>query len=313
MFPPAGKVFLGIQTQQGPYDFTDTDAFATATGHTPAVLQFSQGWAHHGFDRKLFDAIADRHMLPLLSWEPWDYQAGGRAADNGQQPAYRLSRIINGEFDEYITSWAEGIKDLGYPVALRFGHEMNGNWYPWAEQVNGNRPGDYAKAYRRIHDLFRVAAATNVTWVWSPNVTYPGAQPLPGLYPGDSYVDWIGLSGYYGTPGVERYKSFADIFGGTLTQLRTFTSRPVVITETGATDAAGLRTEWVRQMFQQLPDYPQIIGVLWFEANRVVDWRIAATPRAARAFGDQASQPRYRVTWSPTSVTRHDTVGTGSR
>src|SRR5262245_8972137 len=44
-FPPAGKVFLGVQTNLGPYDFGAVDAFAEATGHRPSVLQFSQGWA----------------------------------------------------------------------------------------------------------------------------------------------------------------------------------------------------------------------------------------------------------------------------
>jgi len=131
VFPPSGKVFLGLGTDPGPYDFAPVDAFVAATRHQPAALQFSQGWAHHQFDRALFDRIADRSMLPILSWEPWDYTASGPSQTHGEQPAYRLSRIANGEFDEYVRSWAQGIKDLGYPVAVRFGHEMNGFWYTW--------------------------------------------------------------------------------------------------------------------------------------------------------------------------------------
>ena len=58
-------------------------------------------------------------MLPILAWEPWDHSATGQARSRGAQPAYRLSRIVDGAFDDYIRSWADGIKDLGYPVGIR--------------------------------------------------------------------------------------------------------------------------------------------------------------------------------------------------
>src|SRR5262249_37398206 len=162
-------------------------------------------------------------MLPIVAWEPWDYTHGVN------QPAYRLSAIYGGHYDTYIRSWATGIAALRIPIVMRFAHEMNGSWYPWCEQSNGNRPGDYIRAARHVHEIFTAAGARNVTWMWSPNVTYPGARPLSSLYPGDSYVDWIGLSGYYGTGGVTAYRSFNSIFAGTLTELGTFSLKPVVI------------------------------------------------------------------------------------
>ena len=302
VFPPPGKTFLGVQTGQGPYDMTDLDAFGRATGYQPSVLQFTQSWANESFNREAFDLIVARHMLPLLSWEPWDYKATGRARSNGEQPAYRLARITAGAYDGYISSWARGIKDLGYPVAVRFAHEMNGFWYPWCEQSNGNHRGDYVRAYRHVHQVFAAAGATNVIWVWSPNVTYPSADPLRRLYPGDRYVDWVGLSGYYGTAGVQTYRSFNSIFTSTFAELRTFTRKPIVITETGATDASGQRARWVRQMFAQLPKHTDVIGVIWFEADKELDWRLSSTPAAARAFGAAAAQARYQVSWTTNTI-----------
>lgn len=301
-FPPAGKVFIGVQTNLGPYDFSAVDAFAGAVGYRPAVLQFSQGWATDAFDRSRFDEIAARGMLPVLAWEPWDYR---RANDDGVQPDYRLAAITGGTYDSYISSWAAGIAELGYPVVIRFAHEMNGLWYPWAEQTNGNRRGDFALAWRHVHDLFTAAGADNVTWMWSPNVTWAGAQPLSDFYPGDSYVDWIGLSGYYGTAGRERYISFDDIFAASLAEIAKLTSKPVVISETGATDATGERATWVREMFRQLPAHPQIIGLIWFEATKEIDWRLAATPAAAAAFAQGAADPRYDAPWSMAGQPRH--------
>jgi hypothetical protein len=301
-FPPAGKVFLGVQTNLGPYDFAAVDAFAGATGHHPSVLQFSQGWAEDQFDAGRLTSIADRGMLPIVSWEPWDYKV--RAS--GDQTAYRLSEIIGGRYDDYIRSWADGIAALPFPVAIRFAHEMNGFWYPWCEQSNGNHPGDYVKAWRHVHDIFTKAGAKNVTWLWSPNVTYNGAAPLKRLYPGDSYVDWIGLSGYYGTANRTSYISFNQIFAATLKELKTFTRKPIVISETAATDAAGQRVRWITQMFSQLPQHADIIGLVWFESDKEIDWRIAGSPTAAAAFGKGAANARYDTPWTTNAIPETD-------
>jgi hypothetical protein len=300
-FPPAGKVFLGVQTTLGPYDFTAVNAFAAATSHRPSVLQFTQGWAEDKFDAGRLDAIAAKGMMPIISWEPWDYKL---ANDNGFQPAYRLSAIASGTYDGYIGSWAAGIAALPYAVVIRFAHEMNGFWYPWCEQSNGNRTGDYVKAWRHVHDVFTAAGAHNVYWMWSPNVTYPGAAPLSRFYPGDDYVDWVGLSGYYGTAGREKYISFDEIFNGTLNELATFTHKPIVIAETGATNATGQRVRWIREMFDELPRHPQVIGLIWFEATKEIDWRIATVPAAASAYGAGAVNPRYNAPWTVAGVPR---------
>ncbi|MFC4948927.1 glycoside hydrolase family 26 protein [Pseudonocardia sp. GCM10023141] len=299
-FPPAGRTFLGVQTRAGVDDFTDERTFAAATGVRPSVYQFSLGWAVDDFDPRTFAKAAARGMLPLMSWEPWDFRDESRLdRERSNQPDYRLARIIDGSFDAYITSWAQGIATLRYPVAVRLGHEMNGYWYPWSEQSNGNRPGEYVQMWRHVHDIFTAAGASNVIWVWSPNVTYDTATPLPGLYPGDSYVDWIGLSGYFGVDGQLAYRSFNVIFGPTLAEVAKLSSRPVVITEVGATDATGRRAEWITGMFRSIPRYPQIIGLIWYEAVREVDWRIGGSPTSAGAFREGAADPRYDAPWSP--------------
>ncbi len=298
-FPAPGKVFLGINTNAGGYDFAALDAFVQATGTQPSAMQFTQGWGHNQFDRGLFDRIAARHMLPIVSWEPWNYDTRGESQD---QPDYRLANIIDGRFDDYIRSWAKGMAALPYPVVIRFAHEMNGFWYPWCEQSNGNAKGDYVKAWRHVHDVVNEAKPRNISWLWSPNVSYTNSTPLKALYPGDEYVDWIGLSGYYGTAGTKNYRSFDHIFTGTFNELATFTNKPIVITETGATDAIGRREQWVREMFSELPHHPNVIGVIWFEAVKEIDWRLASTPDAAQAFGENASQARYQTPWNTYSI-----------
>ena len=299
-FPPAGRKFIGVMTNGGAYDFTDLGTFSRAVGYHPSVYEFGQGWAVNQFSDSAIDAVARQGMLPLISWEPWDYRQETPGADQqSNQPAYSLSTIIDGRYDRYIRSWAEGVKGLGYPIALRFAHEMNGNWYPWGVFANGNEPRQYVQAWRHVHDIFAAVGATNVVWVWSPNIIWNTFTDLASLYPGNSYVDWIGLSGYYGTPGKLSYESFNEVFGPTIADLRTFTSKPLVITETGATNVSGEMAPWITQMFEELPEHTDIIGVIWFEAVNVIDWKVTDDPAATRAFAAGVASPAYQVQWKP--------------
>ena len=150
-----------------------------------------QGWGvkdgSQNFEFTWMNNVRNHGSIPFISWEPWDYTQGIH------QPAYSLQNIIDGNFDSYITRWAQASKAWRHPYFLRFAHEMNANWYPWSELTNGNEPGQYIQAYRHVHDIFAAQGVKNVTWVWSPNVEYPGSLPLAGLYPGSAYVDWIGF------------------------------------------------------------------------------------------------------------------------
>ncbi|MFE9692479.1 glycoside hydrolase family 26 protein [Micromonospora sp. NPDC005806] len=321
LFPPAGKTFIGVMTDKGPYDFTAVDKFTTAAKRQPQVMLFGSGWATGKFDRAIFDRISERGMLPMLGWEPWDYRLdeaarkkriAARKIDRirSNQPAYRLAHITRGDFDSYLRSWAVGIRSLGYPVAIRFAHEMNGDWYPWCELVNGNRPGDYVRAWRHVHDVFRKAGATNVIWVWSANVRWSHSTPkLSTYYPGDAYVDWLGVSGYYGTGVYTSYRSFDAIFKKTITEIRTFSRKPMVITETGASDATRRKAEWVRETFRILPGYKDIIGLIWFEVNKELDWRIVSSAATSKAFAQAVAAPRYDFRWSPDMVPRTEVGG----
>ncbi|MGW7819854.1 glycoside hydrolase family 26 protein [Streptomyces puniciscabiei] len=305
VFPARGDSFVGIMTAAGVHDLTEAARFTHRTGHRPQVYEFSQDWAHDRFDADLIDNVARRGMMPLLAWEPWDHREAGAAAQlRGDQPAYRLARIIDGTYDPYLRSWAKGIASLRYPVGIRLAHEMNGYWYPWCEQSNGNHPGEYVRAWRHVHDIFVRAGASNAIWVWSPNVGYRNATPFDRLYPGDAYVDWVGLSGYYGTVGKESYQSFDQLFSDSEKRLRRLTAKPLVITEVGATDADGRKAEWIADMFRSLPRHPDIIGVIWYEAVKVIDWRITTSAGSVSAFTSGISAPRYRTPWAPDTEPR---------
>src|SRR5689334_16493950 len=128
---------FGLSTPNTPFSKSEINAVATAAGSHPTLLLFFVKWTE---DYKP-DAVSlayDQKALPMLSWEPWAGVKSGPC-----QAAYTLPKIINGSFDAYITKFAKAMADQKLPVALRFAHEMNGNWYPWSEQCPGNHSGDY--------------------------------------------------------------------------------------------------------------------------------------------------------------------------
>ncbi len=106
-----------------------------------------------------------------------------------------LARIGRGDYDDEIRRLAKFCRDVAKPVYLRIGYEFDGAWNRGYE----NR-ADYITAWRRIVDGLRAAGAINVASVWQAS-----AAPVDDLidgrredirewYPGDDYVDWMGLS-----------------------------------------------------------------------------------------------------------------------
>lgn len=199
------------------------------------------------------------------------------------QPKYALKKIANGDHDSYITRIATTVRDARYPVAIRFAHEMNGHWYPWSERRSGNKRGDYVRAWRHVHDVFTQVGATNVIWIWSPNILRPVPNvSLKALYPGDDYVDLVGMVGY-----AVRERTAEAVFGKTLDALAKITDKRVVITETGA-QPGPLKTRWIKDFFRWIPMQRNLAAFVWFEFSDTQggnqDWRFSADPDHAEAF-----------------------------
>lgn len=187
---PQGRYF-GVSTRQAPWSRAETDAVARKAGSAPNLLEYFVKWTED-FRPAAVRASYAQGAVPLLTWEPW---AGSGAGT--RQPRYALARIAEGGYDAYVTRFAKAVRAQGRPVVIRFAHEMNGTWFPWSEQRNGNHRGDYVKAWRHVHDLFERVGADNVVWLWSPNVVRDApAVSLRELYPGDAYVDLVGMTGY---------------------------------------------------------------------------------------------------------------------
>ena len=274
---PAGQHF-GVSYPEAPFNKRD---FATITGNAgavPTLLEYFIKWTED-FRPVAATACYNQGALPVVAWEPW---AG--VDEGADQPKYALAKIAGGAHDAYIKRFATGVKAYKWPIVLRFAHEMNGAWFPWSERNSGNRPGEYVRAWQHVYKVFQQVGATNVIWVWSPNIIRPAPSvSLKGLYPGDAYVDWVGMVGY-----AVREKTAGAVFDPTLTKLRAFTKRPVLITETGAQPGPN-QVMWTTDLFRWLKTQPDVLGFIWFEYNKAgqtQDWRFSRSPKTKAAFRD---------------------------
>lgn len=180
-----------------------------------------------------------------------------------------LREITLGSWDSTLKSFAIQAKQINAEIYLRFGYEMNGDWFAW-----GGKPKDFIAAWKHAYKIFKDEQANNVLWVFSPGVLWDGAtinNDLLNYYPGDSFVDIIGLDGYnYGDIVKDGYqlhwKSFHDVFGTSLMAMDKI-NKPIWITEIGcATDKR--RPDWLKEVFNFMDNNPCINAMLWFNAYK---------------------------------------------
>jgi glycosyl hydrolase family 26 len=202
-----------------------------------------------------------------------------------------LHFIAIGQYDKQLITLADQIKRVGGPVALSFAHEMNGWWYPWSVRVFGdqqipdpqqvaNRPMFFRAAWRHVWKVFQAQGVKNVTWVWtiSRDGQRYGWPDLHSWWPGAKYVDWIGMNGYYRKPT----DNFDYLYKDQLAILRTFTKKPVLITETGVGPGPARHTQ-IENLFAGIRR-ENFLGFIWFDVNANEHWNVDGNPGATRAF-----------------------------
>jgi hypothetical protein len=262
------------------------------------VLSY-QGWEvadrRQDFPATQLDILRRHGSIPVLAWYPMDGTIG-----TVNQTKFTLARIIDGTWDTYIRQYATEVKAWGHPFFLRFASEMNGNWTPWSERVNGNQKGQYVRAWRHVHDIFTQVGATNATWTWCPNVEDTTTTPLAVDYPGVGYVDWACMDGYNFSVDLKggSWLSFAQIFQATYQHLLTMipSTMPVMIGEMGSVEQGGSKSVWITDALSvQIPTkYPRIKAVIWFnDTNPGIDVRFDTTPQSLAALRTTLASGAY--------------------
>lgn len=170
----------------------------------------------------------------------------------GVDPTYSMQAILDGNFDTQLNAWAIEAKNIDFPLLVEFGTEVNGNWFPWNGQHNGGSittnygdisladgPERFKDAYRYIIDIFNANNVTNITWFFHvdahnfPNETWNNFE---NYYPGDEYIDWIGISVYGPQQPNDDLENFSDILDEAYPKIISMTSKPIAVLEFAITE-----------------------------------------------------------------------------
>jgi hypothetical protein len=280
-------------THDAPWDYSIWDIFQEHTANKPvSTVDFGQPppWAAEGeFKPGTMDLAFGRQAIP--------FETMGSEADFPSGEDVRLEDIVNDKPAVLVKlrEWAQAAREYKKPFFFRWEWEMNGNWYQFGREAAENST-QFVLAWRRFHDIAEEAGATNITWVWCPNVSYPGSTPLSSLYPGDAYVDWTCIDGY--NEGEGAWRSFGEVFNTTYSEiLKLAPTKPIMIGETASDESAvNSKAGWITNaLTSELPErFPEVRSFNWFNWNRDGHkWVIESSPAAQSAFATSISSPYY--------------------
>jgi len=212
---------------------------------------------------------------------------------NFKQP--NLYSIVEGHFDSFFTAWAKEIQQVNGTVLLRILHEFNGDWYPWCTINNDRNPQLVVNAYRHIRNIFKNNQVDNVKFIWCPNsmsVPQESWNYIMDAYPGDEYVDYVGLDIYNGAgKGQEVWRSFRkEGMENYFILTEKILGKPLLVCEvasrersSGEGDLRQGKAEWIKQMSEALKsDMSKVKLLAWF--NEKETFRVNSTSEARNAF-----------------------------
>ena len=220
------------------------------------------------FNSRKARQIVRMHELPLIQLNPRQISMGKLAA---------------GAYDKSIRTYARQVKAFGCHVVLSLGHEMNGWWYHWG--LPDTSPRAFKAGWRHFFNIFAAEHVTNVIRSWDPShahVHYGGGKTAwraSMWYPGNRYVDWIGIDGYL-LPG----QSFNEVLGFQLRNIRQVAPhKPIYLAETGVADSA-VQGRQIASLFKGIWRW-HLAGFVWFDHNsRRAQWTLGGKPRKQAAF-----------------------------
>ncbi|KAH6579957.1 hypothetical protein BASA61_009945 [Batrachochytrium salamandrivorans] len=330
--PPPGIFWLGFSLN---WNSEVPSAFNSKLGLKPAIFN------------SFVKINATDFENDIITWNAQQAGQVGAMLELTLMPTVPVETIPTTLLWDYAVLMRRINSAYGVPVLLRFGHEMNG---PWMEGF-GMRPREYIQAFTTLASYVRTN--TNMTaMLWSPNVgnSYPfgavaGQAPTPAVgtpnflaldtnkdgvlnnlddpygpyYPGDQWVDWVGVSVYnyrydanhqvstvvlddLSVPG-ETSLTGADPIHNFYQRFVIDTKKPFILSETGSAYQTGGGQEPTHPL-------PRLIAAVWFEEAKAEvdgslngaltwrDFRVSSNTTVRNAFVSDLNALGNQLDWA---------------
>jgi mannan endo-1,4-beta-mannosidase len=278
--------YYGGTWGDAPWDANTWNRFELNAGKKVSVVHWGMAppWEHSfAYYEPTFELVRDAGDLNAVD------------ISTGSVP---LRRIARGRYDVALRRWVRQAAAWGYPFFFLLDVEMNGPWAPYAPGRNGNTARDFIEMWRHFHNLANRVGATNITWVWCPNVDpLKRFTPYRRLYPGWRYVNWTCLDGF----NFSGTDTFSWLFRSSYRRLLDLAPRkPIMISQTSSVEGGNGKAAWITDTLStQLPtSFPRVKALLWFnwriyEGGRWLEWPIESSDSAQAAFRDAIASPYY--------------------
>lgn len=220
-----------------------------------AIDHYYFQWNDYANDEMLDELkqTSQKNRWALITIEPYPFE----------EKSALLEEVIDGVYDEVITTMCGDIHEYAQPVFVRWGHEMENvtGRYPWASQDSEG----YIKAYKYFVDRCR-SVADNVYYVWSP----VGNKELVNYWPGKEYADYVGLSVYeypeWDMHYFKKERSFDEILSEKYELVEGY-DRPIMISEFGVTGSPEYQRSWLAAGAKLLSSFPMLKSIIYFNAT----------------------------------------------
>jgi Glycosyl hydrolase family 26 len=263
--PPAAGGYLGVAEPDELTSYRQVNQFAASTGRKPDIVLYYSSWLDP-FQTRFAAKVHAHGAIPFVQINPGDAS---------------MASVAAGHYDAYLRSYADEVRAYRHQVIVGFAPEMNGPWNSWGWRHTS--PATWIAAWRHVVTLFRGQHADNVTWLWTINLAGRGSGPIRDWWPGDSYVTWVGIDGYY----FLRSDTFSSSFQPTIAAVRRLTTLPILLSEVGIGQVAGQAAK-LPDLFAGL-GRSHLLGFVWFDEAQHQgiyhqDWRLENNPAGLAQF-----------------------------
>lgn len=320
--PERGAV-IGGYVEAGPVSEDvrpqEVAAFEKLIGKNLSWIYFANNWTDGviEFPKLAVQRCRDMGRIPYIRLMPWS-----EYTDKGQRdPIFTMDAFLSGKFDSELTRWALEAKKLPGPMIIEFGPEVNGNWFPWNGSWNGGAktdlygdptipdgPEKFRDTYRHIIDLFRKEGLHDITWVLhvdTARMPETSWNKTEYYYPGDDYIDWIGLSVFGAQLPSHAWTDFLPKFKSFWPEIKDLAQRkPIIISEFAVIEDAKdpqRKAQWITRALKLVESglYP-IKGISYWNStgwlpDAAADFRITSSANAQKAFQERVQGDFWKV------------------